>query len=42
MEDDLITAKENKTHTSDANEVAGRKEKGTGTGLLEKLVPGKK
>jgi hypothetical protein len=41
MENDLEMRKANKVTTRDASDVAGRKGKGTGTGLLEKLVAGK-
>ena len=41
MENSLEANKANKVSTTDANEVAGRKGKGTGTGLLEKLIPSK-
>jgi len=42
MENSLEMAKANKVDTTKASQVAGRKEKGTGTGLLDKLTPGKK
>lgn len=42
MENSLEMNKANKVETNDASEVAGRKGKGTGTGLLDKLTPGKK
>ena len=42
MENSLEMNKANKVETNDASEVAGRKGKGTGIGLLEKLTPGKK
>ncbi|KAK4550476.1 hypothetical protein LTR36_000055 [Oleoguttula mirabilis] len=42
MENSLEANKANKVYMSDASEVAGRKGKGTGTGLLDKLTPGKK
>lgn len=42
MENSLEANKANKVETKDASEVAGRKGKGTGTGLLDKLTPGKK
>ncbi|KAL9070416.1 MAG: hypothetical protein Q9157_005810 [Trypethelium eluteriae] len=41
LEDDLELRKDSKVSTKSADEVAGRKGKGTGVGLLEKLVPGK-
>jgi len=42
MENRLEANKANKPETKDASEVAGRRGKGTGTGLLEKLIPDKK
>ncbi|TKA65826.1 hypothetical protein B0A55_08880 [Friedmanniomyces simplex] len=42
MENSLEMNKANKVETKEASDVAGRKEKGSGTGLLEKLTPGKK
>ncbi|KAK4893262.1 hypothetical protein LTR27_008385 [Elasticomyces elasticus] len=42
MENSLEMNKANKVETTQASQVAGRKEKGTGTGLLDKLTPGKK
>ena len=42
MESSLEANKANKVHSTEANEVAGRKDKGSGTGLLEKLIPDKK
>lgn len=42
MENSLEMNKANKVETTDACNVAGRKGKGTGTGLLDKLTPGKK
>ena len=41
MENNLEMNKANKVETTEATDVAGRKGKGTGTGLLEKLIPGK-
>ena len=41
MENSLEANKANKVSTTEANQVAGRKEKGSGTGLLEKLIPSK-
>ncbi|KAI9707022.1 MAG: hypothetical protein M1820_004610 [Bogoriella megaspora] len=41
LESDLEINKSNKTTTDSADQVAGRQGKGTATGLLEKLVPGK-
>ncbi|KAK3670913.1 hypothetical protein LTR78_009191 [Recurvomyces mirabilis] len=40
MENSLELNKANKVHTTDASEVAGHQ--GKGTGLLDKLTPGKK
>ncbi|KAK3631499.1 hypothetical protein LTR56_016863 [Elasticomyces elasticus] len=42
MENSLEMNKANKVETTEASQVAGRKDKGTGTGLLDKLTPGKK
>lgn len=44
MENELEMRKENKQEVNSADEVAGRKEKGTMTGLLEKVTgdPGSK
>jgi len=43
MENSLEANKANKVQTNDASEVAGHGSgKGTGTGLLDKLTPGKK
>ncbi|EMC96336.1 hypothetical protein BAUCODRAFT_147964 [Baudoinia panamericana UAMH 10762] len=42
MENSLEMNKANKVETTEASDVAGRKDKGTGTGRIEKLMPGKK